>query len=129
MASLKQEYKHKDTFLRRWAAVIILLVFFMASWGGQFVMQLQSEKQLAEQYSKEFQMSEFWPEFWSSTFENWQSEWLQLAFQALLVVGFAEVIFRKGEEEHFKTQIMIEELREELEALHPKPKSAKRARR
>ncbi len=61
-------------------------------------------------------MSEFWPEFWSATFENWQSEWLQLAMQALLIAGFAEYVFRKGDEEHFRTQLMINELRHEIKA-------------
>lgn len=114
MASLRDEYRRKDTFLRRWAAVIILIILFFASWGGQFATQLAAEKQSAEQHGTEFQMSEFWPEFWSATFENWQSEWLQLTFQALLVVGFAQLIFRKGEEEHYKTQLMIEELRQDM---------------
>lgn len=117
---LKAEYKRKDTFMRRWAAVIILFILFVGSWGGQFATQLAAEKQQAEQHGAEFQMSEFWPEFWSATFENWQSEWLQLTFQALLVVGFAQYIFRKGEEGHYKTQLMIEELRSDLKSKRQK---------
>ncbi len=78
MAELHHEYKRKDTFLRNWGAVIILIVFFLVSWGGQFVAQLVTEKQDAQQHGQEFEMSDFWPQFLSSTFENWQSEWLQL---------------------------------------------------
>ena len=59
-------------------------------------------------------MDDFWPQFWSSTFENWQSEWLQLTTQALLISAFASVLFRKQDEEHYKTQIMIEQLRKEM---------------
>lgn len=114
MASLKEEYRRKDTFWRRWAAVFILMGFFLFSWGGQYVTQLEVEKQRSIEHGQEFQMSEFWPEFWSATFENWQSEWLQLATQALLVAGFAEYVFRKGEEEHYKTQLMIEDLKNQL---------------
>lgn len=114
MADLKTEYQRKDTFWRRWAAVFILLAFFVLSWGGQFATQLQAEKNMAEQHGQTFQMSEFWPEFWSATFENWQSEWLQLTAQAILVAGFAEYLFRKGEEEHYRTHLMIEELRAEI---------------
>ncbi len=112
--NLNQEYRKKNTFWRRWAAVFILLAFFLASWGGQFATQLQAEKNQAEQHGQVFQMSEFWPEFWSATLENWQSEWLQLFTQALLVVGFSEYLFRKGEEESYRTQLMIEELRDEI---------------
>lgn len=62
-------------------------------------------------------MSDFWPQFMSSTFENWQSEWLQLTAQAILISGFSAAIFRKQDDEHFKTQIMIEELRDEVKSL------------
>jgi hypothetical protein len=111
---LKNEYRKKNTFWRNWASAIILLVLFFGSWGGQFATQLQVSKQEAQQHGQEFQMSEFWPEFWQSTFENWQSEWLQLFTQALIVAGFADYLFRKGNEDHYKTQLMIEELQNEL---------------
>lgn len=114
---LRAEYRRKDTFLRRWAAFYILVILFLASWGGQFVSQLQVEKQIAQQHGQEFTMGEFWPQFWQSTTENWQSEWLQLAAQALLIAGFSEYLFRKGDEEHYKTHLLIEELRDEIRSL------------
>lgn len=44
MAELREEYRRKNTFWRNWGAVIILAVFFVTSWGGQFVNQLTVEK-------------------------------------------------------------------------------------
>lgn len=117
MAELREEYRRKNTFWRNWGAVIILAVFFVTSWGGQFVNQLTVEKQQAEAHGQQFEMSDFWPQFMSSTFENWQSEWLQLTAQAILISGFSAAIFRKQDDEHFKTQIMIEELRDEVKSL------------
>ncbi len=114
MPELKKDYTSKNTFWRNWGAAIILAVFFLVSWGGQFATQLTVEKQQSEQHNQTFQMSEFWPQFWSSTLENWQSEWLQLFMQALLISGFSVYIFRKQDEEHFKTQLMIEELKKEI---------------
>jgi hypothetical protein len=114
MASLRQEYNKKDTFWRRWAAVFILFAFFFLSWGGQYMTQMQQVKQDSIEHGQQFQMNEFLPEFWSSTFENWQSEWLQLATQAILIAAFADYVFRKGNEDHYKTQLMIEDLRREL---------------
>jgi hypothetical protein len=111
---MKQEYARKNTFLRNWGAVFILAVFFLGSWFGQFASQLQVQMNESAQHGQAFSMEEFWPQFWASTFENWQSEWLQLTTQALLISGFAAVLFRKQDEEHFKTQIMIEELRKEI---------------
>lgn len=114
MADLKTEYRNQDTFLKRWAAVFILLLFFLLSWGGQFVTQLETVKQQSEQHGQQFQMEEFWPQFWSATFENWQSEWLQLVTQAILIAALADYLFRKGNQDHYKTQLMIEDLRKEL---------------
>jgi hypothetical protein len=114
MSRLSNEYAHEDTFLRRWASVIILLILFLSSWGGQFVTQMEVEKQQSKQHGQAFSMEEYWPQFWSSTLENWQSEWLQLVTQALIVAGFASYLFRKGDEEHFKTHLMIDELRQEV---------------
>jgi len=111
-----EEYKRKSTFWRNWGAVFILIAFFMASWGGQFVNQMVVQQKESEQHGRAFSMEEFWPQFWASTFENWQSEWLQLATQALLISGFSAIIFRKQDEEHYKTQAMIEQLRKEIKS-------------
>jgi hypothetical protein len=112
--SLRQDYRKKDTFWRRWAGVMILVMFFILSWSGQLVSQLAAERQQAEQHGQQFQMSEFWPHFWSATFENWQSEWLQLTTQAIIVAGFADYFFRRGNEDHYKTHLMLEQLRNEM---------------
>lgn len=114
MAGLKREYEQKNTFWRRWGAVFVLLVFFALSWGGQFVFQMQEVKQTSQEHGQAFSMNEFMPQFWSSTFENWQSEWLQLVTQAILIAALADYVFRKGNQDHYKTQLMIEELRKEL---------------
>jgi len=113
---MKNEYKKKDTFWRNWGAVFILAAFFIASWAGQFATQLVVVQQESEEHGQAFSMEEYWPQFWASTFENWQSEWLQLATQALLISGFAAVIFRKQDEEHYKTHLMIEQLRKDIKA-------------
>ncbi len=111
---MTNEYKKKANFWTNWGAVIILTIFFLGSWAGQFVTQLRVQQNEALQHGQEFTMEEYWPQFWASTFENWQSEWLQLGTQALLISGFAAYIFRKQDEEHFKTQRMIDELRQEI---------------
>lgn len=115
MVTLKTEYARKDTFFRKWTAVIILFAFFFLSWGGQLATQMQVVRQESEQHGQQFQMSEFWPQFWASTFENWQSEWLQLATQAILIAALADYVFRTGNRDHYKTQLMIEELRKEIQ--------------
>jgi hypothetical protein len=44
---------------------IVLLLLFLGSWVGQAVVQVDV-------------LDESWAEFWASTLENWQSEFLQL---------------------------------------------------
>lgn len=120
MADLKTQYKRNDTFIRRWAALFILIVFFFLSWGGQYVFQMQAEAQEAEQHGQQFSVQEFMPQFWASTFENWQSEWLQLATQAVLIAALADYVFRVGNRDHYKTQLMIENLQKEVQDLKNK---------
>jgi hypothetical protein len=68
--------------MRRWGAVYILAILFAGSWIGQLVaMQPEIEK-------------EGWTKFWASTFENWQSEWFQLVFQAILLLGAKHWLFQ-----------------------------------
>lgn len=84
--------------LRRWGVVYLLFVLFLASWAGQLVAQLPK---VAE---------EGWSEFWAATFENWQSEWLQLTMQALVVVGYAHVLFRKSTEDSERMQAQLDRI-------------------
>src|SRR5215213_11676311 len=74
----------RHSHLKRWGAAYLLLAFFLASWIGQFIFMLIEVGNEAQQHGQSFSMSECWPQFWSSTFENWQSEWLQLFVQAVI---------------------------------------------
>ena len=47
-------------------------------------------QQQAQEHGQQFQWSEFWAQFGVSTFENWQSEFLQLLWQ---VVGLAYFLY------------------------------------
>jgi hypothetical protein len=96
--------------LRRWGAVWLLIALFLASWAGQFVAQLAEVASEAEQHGQTFTWAEFWPWFLSSTFENWQSEWLQLAVQAGVVVGAAHLLFKRGEDQTDRIEAKLDRL-------------------
>ena len=64
--------------LKRWGAAYLLFVLFAASWAAQYIAMLVEVGNEARQHGQPFEMSDFLPQFWSATFENWQSEWLQL---------------------------------------------------
>ena len=57
---------------------LTLAVLFLASWVGQFFVEMVKVGNEARSHGEAFSMSEFWPSFWQSTLENWQSEFLQL---------------------------------------------------
>ncbi len=61
---------------------IVTCLLFLLSWVGQFVFQAIEVAGQAEQHGQPFSWGDFWPQFLSATFENWQSEFLQLVWQA-----------------------------------------------
>jgi hypothetical protein len=62
----------------------------LLSWAGQFFAQIITERNEAEQHGQSFEWAELIPQFLVSTLENWQSEFLQLIWQA---VGLALLLF------------------------------------
>jgi hypothetical protein len=80
----------KPRFLKAYGFAVVTLGFFLISWAGQFIFQMISERNDAQQHGQPFQWSDFFPQFLSSTLENWQSEFLQLVWQA---VGLALLLF------------------------------------
>jgi hypothetical protein len=61
---------------------IITGALFLLAWVGQFVFQVATVSNEAEEHGQSFAWSDFLPQFFASTFENWQSEFLQLLWQA-----------------------------------------------
>jgi hypothetical protein len=104
----------KHSHLRRWGAAYILLALFLASWGAQLVAMLIEVGNEARQHGEAFSMSDFWPQFWSSTFENWQSEWLQLLLQAVVLLGMKHVLFKADAEDMEQVQQDLADIKEHL---------------
>src|SRR3954462_10991582 len=73
--------------IRRWGAVYLLLLLFAGSWAGQFVTQLADFTSTQQQHGQPFRWNEYVEECFAGTCSNWQREWLQLIFQAILLLG------------------------------------------
>jgi hypothetical protein len=90
----RQERHNNDVGKPRWSKAysfaFVTAGLFLISWGGQFIAQMYVVRQDARDHQEAFSWYQFWPEFLSSTFENWQSEFLQLIWQA---VGLALLFF------------------------------------
>jgi hypothetical protein len=104
----------RHAHLRRWGAAYLLLALFLASWGAQLVTMLVDAGNEARQHGEVFSLSEFWPEFWSATFENWQSEWLQLLVQAVVLLGMKHLLFKADAEDMEQVQLDLTEIKEHL---------------
>jgi uncharacterized protein DUF6766 len=72
----------RPKFTRAYSFAIVTGLFFLLSWAGQFIFQMMEVRNEAEQHGQQFSWSDFFPQFLQSTFENWQSEFLQLIWQA-----------------------------------------------
>jgi hypothetical protein len=104
----------RASHFKKWGAAYLLFVLFLASWAGQFIAMLIQVGNEARQHGQSFRMDEFWPEFWSATFENWQSEWLQLFVQAVILLGMKHVLFKADAQDMEQVQLDLTEIKEHL---------------
>ena len=100
--------------IRRWGAVYILLLLFAGSWAGQFVTQLAAFTSTQQQHGQPFQWNEYLHEFFAGTFENWQSEWLQLIFQAILLLGAKHWLFKVDAEDIERIEAKVDDIKDRL---------------
>lgn len=100
--------------LQKWGAAYLMLALFLTSWLGQFIAQMIEFGNEAREHGQAFTMSEYWPAFLAATFENWQSEWLQLAFQAVVLLGMKHVMFKADAIDTEEIQLDLKEIREHL---------------
>ncbi|RLK26102.1 hypothetical protein DER29_4121 [Micromonospora sp. M71_S20] len=67
---------------RAYAFALVTGALFLLSWIAQFVFQATVASDEASQHGRSFAWADFLPQFLAATFENWQSEFLQLIWQA-----------------------------------------------
>lgn len=65
-------------FWKNYNLSIVLFILFILSWIAQFFSEWREVWDESKQHGQSFAWGEFWPRFFSSTFQNWQSEFLQL---------------------------------------------------
>lgn len=77
-------------FWKNHALSLILIGLFILSWGLQFAFQTSLVTQEALSHGEAFEWHAFWTEFGKDTFENWQSEFLQIFTFVMLTKWFIE---------------------------------------
>lgn len=91
--------------LQFWGALYILAALFVGSIAGQYIFQVVLGREDLNQ-------------FLAATFENWQSEWIQLFVQALLINALSHILYRKNAEDEERLERKIDEIRESLQPSH-----------
>jgi hypothetical protein len=87
--------------LSRKGLAYFIIALFLLSWVGQLFTEAatwideQGVQQGALSVWSAFRDADFWEQFWQSTFENWQSEFLQVA---TFVIATAYLVFTKSAE-------------------------------
>jgi hypothetical protein len=122
MASRKRQSGAEATsFLRNlvsnYSLSLTLAALFLVSWVAQFVFEWIHFRDEAQEHGSSFQFWEFFPGFWQSTLENWQSEFLQLfAFVTLtaFLIHRGSPESKDGDEE---MQAKLDAIQEELKEL------------
>lgn len=97
----------KPRFAKAYGFALVTGVLFVFSWVGQFVTQMMVVSNEAQQHNQPFEWNDFLAQFFASTFENWQSEFLQLVWQA---TGLALLLFwgssqSRGSEERIEAKL------------------------
>jgi len=80
---------------RNYSLSIVLGGLFLASWIAQAAVQWVEVHQDAATHGEPFRLAVYWTEFGRATFENWQSEFLQL----LTFVVLTSFLRHKGSHE------------------------------
>jgi NTP pyrophosphatase (non-canonical NTP hydrolase) len=91
---------------------LVLAGLFLLSWLLQFLFQISVETHQAMQHGQNFEWNEFWASFFKDTFENWQSEFLQL----LTFVSLTAFLMHRGSPESKDADEQMEKRLDRIEA-------------
>ena len=96
---------------------IVLLGLFLASWIGQGVFQWFEMANEAQAHGEASTLAEFIPAFFSSTFENWQSEFLQLFTMVVLTAFLIHKGSHESKDQDEKVDQMLARIEQRLERI------------
>lgn len=94
---------------------IILFSLFFISWTFQGVFQWQSYVSEQKAHAQSIETSEFMNQFLSSTFENWQSEFLQLFSFVVLAKYFIHKGSPQSRDGDDEMKEMIQNIQKQLD--------------
>ena len=118
----------RPRFHKAYSFGLVTGAFFLLSWLGQFLFQMVVVRNESEQHGQSFTWSDFLPQFFSSTLENWQSEFLQLVWQAAGLALFYFWGSSQSKESDDRLEAKIDALLESAILIQPSSSTRKRTR-
>ena len=103
----------KPAFGKAYGFGLVTAALFLLSWVGQFFAQLAVVRDENADHGQAFAWPDFLAQFLASTFENWQSEFLQLIWQA---AGLTLLLFwgsSQSKESDERIEVKLDRLLEE----------------
>jgi hypothetical protein len=119
------------TFRRLWKNYnlsIVLALLFIFSWALHAVFHWQVYVDEAHAHAQPVQVGDFLNEFFSTTFENWQSEFLQLLTFVILTSFLIHRGSHESKDEDQKMEKMLKEITRKIDELGHGPEPKARAR-
>ncbi len=78
LRSIRREVRGTERVWKDFSLSLVICVLFLLSWAGQAVAQWQEFTDEQKEHEQPVTAGDFMASFAQSTFENWQSEFLQL---------------------------------------------------
>ncbi len=100
----------RPSWPRAYSFALVTGALFLVSWVLQLVFQAVAFAGDAAAHGEAFSWGALWPEFLASTFENWQSEFLQLVWQAAGLALFYHWGSSQSRESDDRLEAKVDEL-------------------
>jgi hypothetical protein len=96
---------------------VVLATLFLLSWVGQAIFQWREFVDEQRTHGQAVQVAAFLNEFFRATFENWQSEFLQLLTFVILTSFLIHRGSHESKDEDEKMEKKLQEISRKLDAL------------
>lgn len=114
---MKLDPFRRPAWPKAYSFALVTGALFVGSWMLQFIFQAVAVAGEATEHGSRFSWAAFWPQFLASTFENWQSEFLQLVWQAAGLALFYHWGSSQSRESDDRLEAKVDELLARMVAL------------
>src|SRR5919108_5961699 len=114
---------------RDYSLSMTLAVLFFLSWLGQLVTQWFNWANEQQEHGQALEVGQFLWQFWTSTLENWQSEFLQLLTFVVLTSFLIHRQSPESKDSDEQMQQSLDQIEKRLEALEAEGGKSKTASR